>query len=105
MKRALVVGIDDYPTMPLRGCVNDATAVANILEKNGDGSPNFAVRLLSSDRMQVTTALLHDALDDLFKGDADTALFFFAGQVSSTRPQTPVTSSRKTDRGQRGARP
>jgi hypothetical protein len=79
MKRALVVGIDNYPTTPLRGCVNDAIAVANVLEKNGDGSPNFSVRLLTSDRMQVTTAALHDALDDLFKADADTVLFFFAG--------------------------
>src|SRR5437016_5456263 len=79
MKRALVVGIDSYPTMPLHGCVNDATAVANILEKNGDGSPNFSVRLLTSDRMDVTTALLHDALDNLFKGEADIALLFFAG--------------------------
>ncbi len=79
MKRALVVGIDNYPTMPLQGCVNDATAVAKILEENGDGSPNFAVRLLTSDRVQVTTALVHDALDNLFKGDADIALLFFAG--------------------------
>jgi hypothetical protein len=79
MKRALVVGIDHYPKAPLRGCVNDAIAVANVLEKNGDGSPNFSVRLLTSDRTQITTAALHNALDDLFKADADTVLFFFAG--------------------------
>jgi hypothetical protein len=46
MKRALVVGIDDYPRNPLSGCINDAVAVANTLEKNGDGSPNFSVILL-----------------------------------------------------------
>jgi len=63
----------------LHGCVNDAVAVATVLEKNGDGSPNFSVRRLTSDREQVTTAVLHDALDDLFKADADTVLFFFAG--------------------------
>ena len=45
MKKALVVGIDDYPSSPLHGCVNDATRVANLLKSNGDESPNFEVRL------------------------------------------------------------
>ena len=43
MRKALIVGIDNYPTSPLTGCVNDATAVAQSLRKNGDGSPNFDV--------------------------------------------------------------
>jgi hypothetical protein len=76
MKRALVVGIDDYPTNPLGGCVNDAVAVATLLEKNGDGSPNFSVKLLKN---EVSTTSLHDALVELFKSDADTVVFFFAG--------------------------
>ena len=47
MRRALIVGIDDYPKAPLTGCVNDATAIAGLVEAHGDdGSPNFAVRLL-----------------------------------------------------------
>ena len=45
MRKALVVGIDDYGTSPLNGCINDAEAVADILSKNEDGSPNFEVRL------------------------------------------------------------
>jgi hypothetical protein len=45
MKRALIIGIDDYPTAPLSGCVNDADAIANTIERNGDGSPNFSVHL------------------------------------------------------------
>ena len=44
MRKALVVGIDEYPICALRGCVNDANAIASILERNGDGSPNFDVR-------------------------------------------------------------
>lgn len=79
MKKALIVGIDSYPVAPLNGCVNDASAVATILERNGDGSPNFSVRLLTSNSETITTELLADAISDLFKGDADTALFFFAG--------------------------
>jgi|CXWL01.1.fsa_nt_gi hypothetical protein len=79
MKKALVVGIDDYPTSPLHGCVNDAVAIANTLEKNGDGSPNFSVHLLTSNETNVTSAILSEAISKLFLGDADTVLLFFAG--------------------------
>lgn len=79
MKKALIVGIDDYPTSPLNGCVNDAVAVGNTLETNGDGSPNFSVRLLTSNQSNISTAILSEAISELFKGDADTALLFFAG--------------------------
>jgi len=79
MKKALVIGIDDYPTNPLAGCVNDAKAIGSILARNGDGSPNFSVLLLTSDKLPITSALLESSISDLFKGDADTALLFFAG--------------------------
>lgn len=79
MKKALVVGIDDYPNCPLHGCVNDAVAIANTLEKNGDGSPNFSIRLLTSNQTNVSTAILSEAISELFSGDADTVLLFFAG--------------------------
>jgi hypothetical protein len=45
MKKALIVGINNYPTSPLHGCINDVTEVANLLETNGDGSRNFDVNL------------------------------------------------------------
>jgi hypothetical protein len=79
MKRALVVGIDHYPSAPLSGCVNDAKAIAGLLERHGDGSPNFSVRSLTSDATQVSRVALGAAIADLFKGDADTTLLFFAG--------------------------
>jgi hypothetical protein len=79
MKKALIIGIDDYPTSPLSGCVNDAISIANALEKNGDGSPNFSVRLLTSNQNEVTSVALHETIAELFKGDADTVLLFFAG--------------------------
>jgi hypothetical protein len=78
MKKALVIGIDDYPTAPLQGCVNDATAVAQLLESDGDGSPNCSVRRLTN-AVDVTSAVLHQAVSDLFKGDAETAVLYFAG--------------------------
>ncbi len=79
MRRALVVGIDKYPSIPLQGCENDAASIASVLEKNGDGSPNFDVKLLSSDGSNVTNEVIQEALGELFSGDAETALFYFAG--------------------------
>lgn len=79
MKKALVVGIDDYPAAPLKGCVNDAVAVSQLLEANGDGSPNFSVRTLTSTDSDVGSAALSQALGELFRGDAETALLYFAG--------------------------
>src|ERR1700721_1101783 len=79
MKRALVVGIDHYPRDPLSGCVNDAKAIGDALARNGDGSPNFSVLSLTSDTISVTSELLESSIAELFKGDADTALLYFAG--------------------------
>lgn len=79
MRKALVIGIDKYPGIPLTGCENDAAAFKSVIEKNGDGSPNFGVRLISSDSEEVTSELILDALHDLFSGEAETALFYFAG--------------------------
>ncbi|MBS1019254.1 caspase family protein [Gluconobacter cerinus] len=79
MKKALVVGIDDYPTAPLQGCVNDARAVAQLLEANGDGSPNFSIKTLTSDDQEVNSDVLSQAISELFRGNAGTALLYFAG--------------------------
>lgn len=79
MRKALVVGIDNYAIAPLNGCVNDAIQIGSLLETNGDGSPNFSVRTLTSNNSDVTSAVLHEALAELFSGDAETVLFFFAG--------------------------
>lgn len=34
MRKALIVGINDYPNCPLFGCINDARSVAEILSKS-----------------------------------------------------------------------
>ncbi|MCK1506832.1 caspase family protein [Bradyrhizobium sp. 18] len=77
--RALVIGIDHYQRLPLNGCVNDALAVGRLLETNANGDPNFSVIPLTSDAGPVTTARMHDAIGQLFKGDADTVVLYFAG--------------------------
>lgn len=80
MKKALVIGIDDYPRpYELNGCVNDAVEVSAILENNGDGSPNFDVKRLISSEDTVTSKKVHDAISELFSGDAETVVLYFAG--------------------------
>lgn len=76
MRKALVVGINNYPTAPLNGCINDASAFGNTLEVNGDGSPNFDVRLITD---LVTKSDLKGQIKEVFAGDSETALFYFSG--------------------------
>ena len=66
MKRALVIGIDDYPEAPLKGCVNDAIEMKSVLQTLGNGDPNFSVRALTSQDGEVTSAAMHEAVEKLF---------------------------------------
>src|SRR4051794_36072148 len=82
MRKALVVGIDHYHHISrLYGCVNDAHAVKAILERNGDGTVNFDVRLLTGTAADdpVARGNLKDAIDALFADEPDIALLYFAG--------------------------
>lgn len=76
MKKALIVGINNYPTVPLYGCTNDANAIADIIESNGDGSPNFNVRL----EIDVPSkSKLKEMIAELFSGDCESSLLYFSG--------------------------
>lgn len=101
MKKALVVGINDYPTSPLKGCVNDANSISNVLETNGDGSPNFSVRLLTSPSDNINKSDLRKAIEELFSGDADIALFYFSGHgfIKSTGGYIVTTDYKRYDEG------
>jgi hypothetical protein len=82
MRKALVVGIDHYTKFSaLFGCVSDAHSVKTVLERNSDGTVNFAVKLLSGTGPTnlVTRAELKETVRELFAGDSDIALFYFAG--------------------------
>lgn len=79
-RRALVVGIDDYPGQPLAGCINDARAIADLLRSNEDGSPNFDVELLTSDSRTITRASLLARIEHLFQhAGGEVALLYFSG--------------------------
>jgi uncharacterized caspase-like protein len=86
MKRALLVGIDEYQyARPLYGCANDVAALQPLLETNDDGSPNFECQTLTSPPDFVGRRQLLDALDRLLMPGADVALFFFAGHGAPER--------------------
>jgi uncharacterized caspase-like protein len=76
MSRALVVGIDDYPSCPLQCCVKDAQAVAELLARNANGSPNFDVRLETS---PLTKGKLKEIISAFFEAEDTVSLFYFAG--------------------------
>ena len=94
-RKALVVGIDDYPGCPLNGCVNDAEEIKNLLETNGDGSPNFEVKFAPN--IQTKDELL-DLLNALFcEGDSDISLFYFSGHGTDEVTGKIVTPDFKGD--------
>lgn len=82
MRRALIVGIDYYEyTNPLFGCVNDAHSVKSVLERHDGGSINFDCKLLTGTNNNdlIDRNKLKDSIEELFRQDADVALFYFAG--------------------------
>jgi hypothetical protein len=101
MRKALVVGINDYPGEPLRGCVNDANAIASVLETHADGGPNFSVKLVTSPGDAVTRAELRGLIEKLFAGDCDVCLFYFSGHgyIKSTGGYLVTLDAKKYDEG------
>lgn len=86
-RRALLVGIDDYPGPghALTGCVADAQGMATVLRRNQDGSRNFDVKVVTSDTATINRQDLRTCLAELFDNARDaTLLFFFAGHGAQT---------------------
>jgi hypothetical protein len=81
-RKALIVGINDYPHNPLNACIPDANRMINILSKNFDASPNFFCWPLISSEKDITRSVLKEHIINLFSGDSDVALFYFSGHGS-----------------------
>ena len=80
MKRALLIGIDQYDNFnDLGGCVNDVSALEPLLSRNEDDSPNFDCQKRASDTGGVTRDALLADLDALLAGGAEIAVLYFAG--------------------------
>jgi hypothetical protein len=81
MRRALVVGIDQYRHInSLTGAVNDAHSVKAMLDRHADDSVNFGVRLMvGAGSSEVPRQDLKEAIRELFAGDGEVGLLYFAG--------------------------
>lgn len=81
MRKALVVGIDYYPTATLYGCVNDSYNIKQVLERNSDGTINFDVHHMTAtgNHDAITKTHLRQKIQELFSDDSNIALFYFAG--------------------------
>lgn len=80
MKRALLVGIDNYDNFPpLGGCVSDVNALVPLLSRNEDASPNFDCQTRTSATGPVDKRTLLSGVDSLLAPGADVALLYFAG--------------------------
>ena len=101
MRRALIVGIDDYDGSQLGSCVNDAKAMKEILTTHGTGAPNFQVLLMTSPPKEVTKPKLRKAVEKLFATDCDIAVLYFAGHgiVRSAEGYIVTKDSTRYDEG------
>lgn len=96
MKRALLVGIDQYDVFPqLNGCVNDVTALHPLLARNEDDSPNLDCRVAKAPQSgpSIRRDELLTMLDDLFAPGSDFALFYFAGHGAPQRGDVALATS------------
>jgi hypothetical protein len=75
-RKALLVGINDYPFETLNTCINDATSLAALLKQWEDGSPNFDTKLHTN---ITTRGNLRKLIIEAFSGDVETVLFYFSG--------------------------
>ena len=104
MRKALVVGINYYAHgAALYGCVDDAHAVKSVLERNSDGTVNFGVKLFSGTGPtdSVTRSELKEQIRELFTGDSEIALFYFAGHghIEATGGYILASDSKTGDDG------
>jgi hypothetical protein len=93
MKRALLIGIDDYNSFPrLGGCVNDVNALVPLLSRHDDASPNFTCQTRTSLTGGVDRGDLRDAMQALLAPGADVAVLYFAGHGASAKNDVILVS-------------
>lgn len=76
MRKAVAIGINNYPNASLTACVRDAEALSDLLRENEDGSPNFDTKVHKNVQ---TREELSSIIYNLFKGENDIALLYFSG--------------------------
>lgn len=95
---ALLIGIDDYPFAPLKGCVNDVHAVKTWLEKTYPaGNPDLTLNIIDTLLdAQATRAAIVAAFDRFQPKDNDFCLLFYSGHGS--RSAAPEEFWTETDK-------
>lgn len=81
MKKALIVGLNDYPSCGLAWCDSDAIAIGDLMECNGDGSPNFDVKVITG---SCGKQKLLESIEKLFDNNAEVALLYFSGHGANS---------------------
>lgn len=104
MRKALVVGINYYEHIDgLFGCVDDAYSMKGVLDRNSSGTVNFGVKLMTGNGPTdpVNRFELREQIKELFSGECDIALFYFAGHghLESTGGYILASDSRSGDEG------
>lgn len=84
MRRALLIGINDYPKNPLKGCENDASRMQSVLETHENGDPNFDCIVLLSSKKDVTRSEVRKNIKKLFNHEKGTTLLYFSGHGATT---------------------
>lgn len=79
MRRALIIGIDDYPGCPLNGCVTDALKLEKVLSRHHDGKINFQCKVFTSPPTKIDRPFLRKRISELFMQPADVAFLHFSG--------------------------
>ena len=94
VRKALIIGLNDYPEHPLSYCDDDAVAINTLLETDSNGDPNFQTRLVK-DRM--SRSEMRAAIKELFSGDSEIALLYFSGHGINEGPGYLVTTDYEID--------
>lgn len=77
MKKALLIGINDYPNgNKLTGCVEDINCLKSVIERNSDGNVNFHVKLMPDEQSSENAM---EAIKELFNDTSDMAMLYFSG--------------------------
>jgi hypothetical protein len=86
--KALLVGINNYPDAPLRGCVNDVQQMEYLLQRYYD-FPNTSIRILLNE--EATSANIKAGLEWLAQGGADSnavRVFHYSGHGAYVADQS-----------------
>lgn len=74
-KKALLIGVNKYHTLPLRAPLNDVQALQPLLELNADGTPNFSTTIAKD----LTGERLKSEVEKLLHRTPEHALLYYSG--------------------------